>query len=419
MTDKKSSKPDELFVQPEVTIGLCGHVDHGKTTLLEALSGKWTDTHSEEIKRGITIRLGYADTSIYKCQKCEGALSYSTQKICPHCKSEGILQRRISFVDAPGHESLMATMLAGAAIMDGALVLVAANEKCPQPQTVEHIMALDIIGIKNIIIVQNKIDLVDEKQAMKQHNDIKTFLSTTPYKDAPIIPVSAQHKVNIDALVEAIQNFIKTPNRDTSLNPMMFVARSFDINKPGTNPKELAGGVLGGVLKQGILKKDQEIEIRPGLEFVEKNQKVWKPIRTKITTIVSGGSKVDEIKPGGSLGIMTSLDPGLVKADSLVGSLAGIPGKLPPVLNSLKIDINLLKRVVGSKEELEVEPLKPAETLMLNVNSAATVGIVTNIGRNSAVLKLKRPICADTGSRVTISRLVEHRFRLIGFGIIR
>jgi translation initiation factor 2 subunit 3 len=303
--------------------------------------------------------------------------------------------------------------------MDGALVLVAANEKCPQPQTVEHIMALDIIGIKNIIIVQNKIDLVDEKQAMKQHNDIKTFLSTTPYKDAPIIPVSAQHKVNIDALVEAIQNFIKTPNRDTSLNPMMFVARSFDINKPGTNPKELAGGVLGGVLKQGILKKDQEIEIRPGLEFVEKNQKVWKPIRTKITTIVSGGSKVDEIKPGGSLGIMTSLDPGLVKADSLVGSLAGIPGKLPPVLNSLKIDINLLKRVVGSKEELEVEPLKPAETLMLNVNSAATVGIVTNIGRNSAVLKLKRPICADTGSRVTISRLVEHRFRLIGFGIIR
>jgi translation initiation factor 2 subunit 3 len=418
MVDKKS-KPEEKFIQPEVTIGLCGHVDHGKTTLLEALSGKWADTHSEEIKRGITIRLGYADTTFYKCSKCDGTISYSTKKICDRCKSECSPIRKVSFVDAPGHESLMATMLAGAAIMDGALVLVAANERCPQPQTVEHIMALDIIGIKNIIIVQNKIDMVDEKQALTHYNQIKEFLKTTPYKDSPIIPVSAQHKINIDALVETIETTIKTPVRDTKLSPIMFVARSFDVNKPGTFPKNMVGGVLGGVLRQGTLKAGDEIEIKPGLEFVEKNQKIWKPIKTQILTIMSGGSKVDEIKPGGSMGIMTLLDPSIVKADSLVGSLVGIPGKLPPVISSIKIEVNLLKRVVGAKEELDVEPIKPAEMLMLNVNSAATVGVVTNINKNLAVLKLKRPICADLGSRVTISRLVEHRFRLIGFGIIK
>jgi len=419
MVDKKSKQSEEKIIQPEVTIGFCGHVDHGKTTLLETLSGKWADTHSEEIKRGITIRLGYADTTFYKCPKCEGSAAYGAKKICDNCKSECVPLRKVSFVDAPGHESLMATMLAGAAIMDGAIVLVAANEEFPQPQTVEHIMALEIIGIKNIVVVQNKIDLVEEKQAMDQYAKIKEFLKTTPYKDAPIIPISAQKKVNIDSLIETIQNTIKTPERNTELDPIMLVARSFDTNKPGVLPKNMTGGILGGILKQGKLKVGDEIEIRPGLEFVEKNQKVWRSLKTKIAGIVSGGSKVNEIMPGGSMGIMTQLDPNIVKADSLVGSIVGLPNKLPPTRNDIKIEVHLLKRVVGAKEELDVDPIKPNEVLMLNVNSAATVGVAFSIVRNLVTLKLKRPVCADPGSRVTISRLIEHRFRLIGFGIIK
>src|SRR3989344_4742277 len=128
-----------------INVGLVGHVDHGKTTLTERLSGKWTDTHSEEIKRGITIRLGYADCSFYYDEKNK---SYTVEP------DGNKFVRKISFIDAPGHETLMATMLSGAAIMDGALLLVAANEKCPQPQTREHLMALEIIGVKNIVIVQ-------------------------------------------------------------------------------------------------------------------------------------------------------------------------------------------------------------------------------------------------------------------------
>jgi translation initiation factor 2 subunit 3 len=410
-TETKNSKiKKEEPIQPEITIGLCGHVDHGKTTLLEKLSGKWADTHSEEVKRGITIRLGYADSTFYKTKDAK----YTSKK-----EKDAKFLRKVSFVDAPGHESLMATMLSGAAIMDGALVMVAANEKCPQPQTIEHLMALDILGVKNIIIVQNKIDLVDEKQALENYKEIKDFLNTTNYKDAPIIPISAQHNINIDMLIETIETTLKTPEQNLDLDPVMFVARSFDINKPGSKLKDWVGGILGGILKQGKLKKGDEIEIKPGLEYIEKNQKIWKPLKTKIVGIVSGGSKINEIKPGGSMALLTSLDPSIVKSDSLTGSIVGIPGKLPPTLYDITIDVSLLKRVVGAKQELDVDNLKPNEVLMLNVNSSATVGVVTNINKNIIILKLKRPVCAEKGSRITISRLIEHRFRLIGFGIIK
>ena len=112
--------------QPELNIALVGHVDHGKTTLTERLSGKWTDTHSEELKKGITIRLGYADFSVYYCAKCD---FHTGKEKCLKCNEGTKFIRKISLVDAPGHESLMATMLSGAAIVDGALLLVAANEK--------------------------------------------------------------------------------------------------------------------------------------------------------------------------------------------------------------------------------------------------------------------------------------------------
>jgi len=381
-------------IQPEVNIGLVGHVDHGKTTLTERLSGKWTDTHSEEIKRGITIKLGYADTSFFKDKN--GTYTVKDKNALTKEKHEFV--RKISLVDAPGHESLMATMLAGATLMDGAILLVAANENCPQPQTKEHLMALEISGIKNVIIAQNKIDLVDNKRALKNYTQIKEFLKGTSYENSPIIPISAQHGVNIDLLIDAIQTQIPTPKRNPKETPRFLVARSFDINKPGTLARDLNGGILGGSLLTGVLKKGDKIEIRPGRIVEEHNQLVAKPLFTTIKNIVAGGAEFENITPGGSMGILTQLDPGVVKSDSLTGSLVG---------------------PVGTKEEIQVQPIKLQEMLMLNVNSAATVGIVVDISKNEVLCKLKLPICADMQSRVSISRRVGTRFRLIGFGIIK
>lgn len=415
---KKKDEDAQLPPQPVVNIGMVGHVDHGKTTLLERLSGKWTDTHSEELKRGITIRLGYADVTFRKCGKCEGAKAYTTKEKCRSCGSETSPLRKVSFVDAPGHESLMATMLSGATIMDGALLLVAANEICPQPQTREHLMALEIIGIKHLIIVQNKIDLVSEEQALKNYGQIKNFIKGTGFENAPIIPISAQHRVGLDLLMQAIDENIPTPSRDPNKDPLMLVARSFDINKPGITPEKLVGGVLGGSLRRGILKVNDLIEIRPGRSVVEKNQQIWKPIAARIKSLNSGSVDLEQVGPGGSIGVLTSLDPSVVKSDQLTGSLVGLPGKLPKVWNELILDVHLLKRVVGTQEELNVDPIKMTEPLMLNVNSAATVGIVIELKKNKIRCKLKLPVCADAGSRVTISRRIGNRFRLIGYGEI-
>ncbi len=415
--ETKSAKTDnsEKGVQPEINIGLVGHVDHGKTTLTERLSGKWTDTHSEEVKRGITIRLGYADSSFYFCEKCK---LYSSKPRCSECGGETKFLRKVSFVDAPGHESLMATMLSGATIMDGALLLIGANEQCPQPQTREHLTALQMAGIKNIIVVQNKIDLVDKEKAKKNYEQIKEFLKGTTYADAPIIPLSAQHGVNITYLIEAIQEHIPTPKRDEKAEPTMLIARSFDINKPGITPDKLVGGVLGGAIVQGKLSIGDQIELRPGRVVEEHNQQVAKSIKTTITGIITGGKKVDSALPGGSIALMTSLDPSIVKSDQLSGNLVGKEGHLPPVWHEFTLKTELLERVVGSQMDLEVEPIKKGEILMLNVNASATVGIVQDISKNKIECTLKLPVCAAVGSKVTISRRVGTRFRLIGFGEI-
>ncbi len=417
--EAKASVTKHVLSQPAINIGLVGHVDHGKTTLTERLSGKWTDTHSEELKRGITIRLGYADVTFRKCPTCEPPKCYGTQEKCLHCGAESEILRTVSFVDAPGHESLMATMLAGATIMDGVLLLVAANESCPQPQTREHIIALEIRGVKNLIVVQNKIDAVKREQAIKNQHEIRAFLKGTTYEDAPIIPISAKHNINVDALIGAIETNLPTVKRDESLDPLLFVARSFDVNKPGTDPLKITGGVLGGALIRGKLHIGDEVEIRPGRKIERENKVSYIPYTTTVVGLKTGGADVKEIGPGGSVGVMTMLDPSIVKSDALTGSIVGHKGKLPPTIEEMMLETHLLQRVVGSKEELTVEPIKMGETLMLNVNSAATIGVVTQLTKSAIKCKLKLAVCAAPGSRVTISRRVANRFRLIGYGIIK
>ena len=418
MTAKKAETV-QRFEQPDVNIGLIGHVDHGKTTLTKALSGTWTDTHSEEVKRGISIKLGYADTTFYKGKDKDGHDFYTTKPDDARLAGEPVPLRRVSFVDAPGHETLMATMLSGAALMDGALLLVAANEKCPQPQTREHLMALQLAGVKTIVIVQNKIDLVDEKRALENYNEIRAFVKGTVAAGAPIIPISAHHDVNISALIEAIQGTIPTPAHDPKAEPMLLVARSFDINKPGTRPDRLRGGVLGGSILKGAIRVGDEIEIMPGLRVEQGDKATYQPLKTKVTSLFVGTQAVESAGPGGLLAIGTELDPSVTKADNLVGRVLGHPGKLPKTVDRIVMQVHLLERVVGAEDESAVEPIKIKEPLMLNAGTATTVGMVLKSANDQVEAVLKLPVPVVPNQRIAVSRRVGGRWRLIGYGILK
>ena len=408
----------KLHAQPEVNIGLVGHVDHGKTTLTQALSGVWTDTHSEERKRGTSIKLGYADTALYKD---DSGQFYATGKRPDGGKDVAKeLQRVVSFVDAPGHETLMAIMITGASIMDGAMLMVAANETCPQPQTREHLMALEIAGIENIVVVQNKIDLVSKERAIESHAEIKNFLKGTIAENAPVIPVSAHHDVNLDVLIQAIEATIPTPDRSSDKRSIMHVARSFDINRPGTRPTKLKGGVIGGSIVEGAFSEGDEIIIGPGRKIEKGNKSTWEPIDAVVSTMQGGGLSLDTMHAGGLCGMATFLDTSITTADNLSGQVVARKGDLPEVHTSVSISVNLMSHMVeGDGESPEkIHPLRNNEMLMLNVATATSVGVTRNAEKTRTDLDLRLPICADKGQRISLSRRIGSRWRLIGYGTI-
>ena len=405
----------EFGYQPNINIGTSGHVDHGKTTLIEAITGIWTSAHSEELRRGITIKVGYADAAFYKCTQCPSPLGYSTQPACTNCGGKSELSRVVSFVDSPGHESLMANMLSGAALMDGAILVIAADEKVPQPQTREHLLALQVLGIHQIVIVQNKIDLTEYEDALNNYEQIKDFVKGSVAEKAPIIPVSAQHKIGIDALIEGIENNIKTPVRASNTTAIMHVLRSFDINKPGVPIKQVKGGVIGGGLLQGEFNVGDEIEIRPG--FLDEKRSRYEPITSTIESLGTGAGLVETVRPGGLVAIGTKLDPTFVKSDSLIGSVIGKPNTLPRDIEDITVETLLFETAVGTQDLVKVEPVKIREPLRLNIGTAATLGTVTSSRENKIEIKLKKPVCMIPKDRVAISRRIADRWRLIGVGM--
>jgi translation initiation factor 2 subunit 3 len=377
-----------------LNVGMVGHIDHGKTTLLSKLTGKFTDTHSEELKRGITIKLGYADTILEKNGK----------------------KRYVSFVDCPGHEMLMATMLSGAALIDAAILIIAANEGI-KPQTKEHLIALQAKKVEKIIIIQNKIDLVTKEEATKNYQSIKEFIKNTIAEDAPIIPVSAQQDINIDKIKDLLME-IAIPKRDTKSQPEFLIARSFDINKPGTKIENLHGGVLAGILKKGTLKIGDELEIKPGITKKVANQFTYHPVKTKIKSIYRGQHSIKEATPGGSLAFETELDNTLSKTDSLSGNIASKPGVLPDISETIKIKYTLFDEILGEEENKKIEELKPSELIMLSINTTTTVGKIDKINKDEIKLSLKIPVVPIPGDSVGLARNVNGHWRLIGFGEI-
>ncbi|XP_055850039.1 eukaryotic translation initiation factor 2 subunit 3 isoform X2 [Episyrphus balteatus] len=428
--------PEVISRQATINIGTIGHVAHGKSTVVKALSGVQTVRFKNELERNITIKLGYANAKIYKCDnpKCprpasfiSGGSSKDDSFPCtrPACSGRFQLIRHVSFIDCPGHDILMATMLNGAAVMDAALLLIAGNESCPQPQTAEHLAAIEIMKLQHMIILQNKIDLVTESQAKEQHEVIVKFVQGTVAEGSPIVPISAQMKYNIEVLCEYIVNKIPVPIRNFNTPPRLIVIRSFDVNKPGCEVHDLKGGVAGGSILSGVLKVGQEIEVRPGVVTKDSEGNVTcRPIFSRIVSLYTEQNELQFAVPGGLIGVGTKIDPTLCRADRLVGQVLGAVGHLPEIYTELEVSYYLLKRLLGVRTEgdkkgARVQKLARNEVLLLNIGSLSTGGKVRATKDDLAKIVVTTPVCTEIGEKIALSRRVEQHWRLIGWGHIR
>ena len=408
----EESKVPMSIKQSELNIGTLGHIDHGKTSLTRAITGVWTDKHSESLKRNMTIKLGYADAVIRKCEHCEGASAFTTTNKCIGCEGEAKPVMRISILDAPGHETLMATAIAGSSVIDAILFVIAANEPCPMQQTREHLMIINILGIKNIIVVQTKVDIVGRDKAVQHYNQIREFLKGSAIENAPIVPVMSNLGVNIDVLLEMITKMEK-PKRDTEADPIMYVVRSFVVNKPGADVTKMNGGVIGGAIVSGKFRLGEEIEIRPGMKSSNAKGNTYKPILTKILSISTDSTNLDEAVPGGLIAFGTALDPSITKADSLVGSLVGRKGKLPESKNEITLKYTDLKRTDMPKRAFSL-----GEPLILGIGTATRIGHIKKVRKNDIDVELNHPVCATAETKVAVMRNDTKRWRLTGYGFI-
>merc|ERR1719311_573137 len=420
--------PEVISRQATMNVGTIGHVAHGKSTVVKGLSGKSTIRFKQEKERNITIRLGYANAKVYKCDNADLAApdcytSFgSDTPACPRPGCPGMLElkRHVSFVDCPGHDILMATMLNGAAVMDAALLLIAGNESCPQPQTSEHLAAVEIMRLKHIIILQNKVELVKEAQARSQYDEIKKFVAGTAADSSPIIPLSAVLKYNLDVVCEYLCTQVPIPPRDFTSAPQMIIIRSFDVNKPGEEVQNLKGGVAGGSILKGVLRVGEEIEIRPGLVSKDAAGKsICKPIKSRIVSLAAEQNSLQFAVPGGLIGVGTKIDPSLTRADRLLGQVLGRPDGLPEIFVEIEVKYYLLRRLLGVKIEGDskagkVSKLKKGEILMVNIGSTAAGGKIVGIKENDlAKVTLTNPVCTQEGDKVALSRRIEKHWRLI------
>jgi len=413
----------EALLLPSISIGICGHVAHGKSTLIKSLTGVRTQKHSKEkLNNGSTIKLGYANAKLWQCDEHPDESTTSTAstvKSAPDCAlCDGAMRcvRHVSFVDCPGHSVLMTRMLSGASAMDAAIVVIAANLPCPQPQTFEHVAALQALGISNVFVVQNKVDLVDEAAARENLLQIRSFLKGTLLEDAPVVPMSAQRGWNLAYLLQALL-LLREPKRHALMPARITVIRSFCVNKCGCTPEELRGGVAGGILVQGTVRVGDQLDIVPGLLIRQPDQSiVCKPLSTTVLSIFSDQTELDHAMPGGLYGLGLTLDSTLTKDDRLAGQVMGAPGTLPPVhARYLYIVFTLFPRIAvdvrsttdGHTHKMlsRNRPLESGQRLLLNTGGATEYARVVAVQPGGfAKLELQKPLAAATGDRVCLSR---------------
>jgi translation initiation factor 2 subunit 3 len=322
--------------------GTAGHVSHGKSTLVKGLTGVTTQRYQKEKERNITIKLGYANCKLFINPVTNEIFSHPssvTKATDPTTNDPLQLLYNISFVDCPGHQVYMATMISGSKIMDHAMVIIAANERIPQPQTHQHILALDYSRIKNISFVLNKMDLVREKDVVKIKHTLTSYLSKTGFEAPVIYPISAATGTNVDKycryLAGQVSARLPVMIEQSKKTLRMNIVRSYNVNKPNTSLHNLVGAVVGGSIQSGILTVGDQVELRPGVYKMKDGIKVLQPLVATVLSLESDANSLQYAIPGGLIGVNLSIYAGLGNNDRLKGQVLGHVGQLPDVYNKL------------------------------------------------------------------------------------
>lgn len=408
---------DIISKQATINIGTIGHVSHGKTTTVGQLTGERTQKHEKEIIENKTIHIGYANSKVWRCPEtgdvcCTPATL--SHKVSEKSGKPMELIANISFVDCPGHADFMCTMIGGTSAMDAVFLLIAANDTVfPQNQTKEHMLAMATTDVSNYLILQNKLDLVQEKTCLQNYKDISKFVDNTPAKDAPIVPISAQLGQNMNIISEYIANGIENVKHDVNTNLRMFILRSFNNNKPNTPTKKLIGGSIGGSIMSGSIQKGDYIEIRPGYLYpLDDDNFACYPIVSKVTSLYCGKEPLDIALPGGLKGVGMEFDPSLSKLNGLAGHIAGTPGTLPKIYS----EITFMYKTLNKEAKNQLKKMKPGEKITICVNAKTVPGVVLTMFKENkmkcASVKLSYPICIDTNLNLTILRHIDKQLEI-------
>lgn len=398
-------------LQADRVIGVIGSVSNGKSSVIKTLTGSATQRHAKEKQSNKTIRVGYANAKIYKCEICSAPSSYKSIKssestcICNTCGNECTFQTHVSFTDIPGHNLFMATMLNGTCAMDYAIMVESCeNQQIPSPQTIEHYNILRQKGISTVLVCLNKVDqMIKSPKKIKQiMENLRKFIFDAEGIIVPVIPISATMNCNIDIVCEYICK-TSLPKKDLLSNPKLFAIRSFNVNLPKTPLHDIKGGVMGGCLQRGTLRRGDELILCPC--FIERTTSeyqnetginwTYNSIKCHVLSIDSEQIELDYAVPGGLIGVQLDIDPALTGNDRIVGHVLfkECEQEKYKVYEGVKLAYSKMKDI----------EIKTGDTLQINANANNTKCTVYEIDETFIKLELEKPICVETDDIVTVS----------------
>lgn len=344
-------------------IGTAGHIDHGKTTLVQALTGVNADRLPEEKKRGITLDLGYAYTPI----------------------NEGSV---LGFVDVPGHEKLIHNMLAGATGIDFALIVIAADDG-PMPQTREHLELLDLLGINRGAIALTKVDLVSEDQLEEVIGQVKELISTSNFADSPIFPLSSVKKTGVKVLKDFLEQEAKSSEVTTSKGAFrLAIDRAFTLKGVGTV-------VTGTALAGNIRLEDNLVISPPGFQarvrglHVQDRKAEYGHSGQRCAIVLKGDFEKSDLHRG-----MWLLGPELAMPISRFQVWLKVPAGQKTLKHLQTVHVHLgTEDIVGRVSLLDCKKAEPGESAFAEIQ----------LERETLALNGDRFILRDAGAQRTVA----------------